>query len=183
MAARPDACRHEVRRRSSAREGTSPRDCLRRGEVSEHRRMLECGNRDVDVDGRGLHACMSLLLGGHRQSRAECVQPADVRDQRWRPVSLHDSPVYGRHHQPGGGGHRPMKTTFSAAALAVLLATTNVRRLNFSCSPCSPSSPSSSPSSEISSSGTTGDSSSPSTSVPSASTSKIRLSARAVCIR
>ena len=49
-------------RRAPARDG------LRRGQVPQYRRMLECRHRHHHAHGRGLHARLPLLRRRHRQS-------------------------------------------------------------------------------------------------------------------
>jgi hypothetical protein len=58
----------QLRRRQAHRPRASPEHRVRGGEVPEHRRMLERGHRDDHADGRGVHARVPILRGGHRQS-------------------------------------------------------------------------------------------------------------------
>ena len=54
--------------RQAHRARASPEHGVRGGQVPEHRRVLERRHGDHHVDGRGVHARLPLLRGGHGQS-------------------------------------------------------------------------------------------------------------------
>ena len=68
--------------RQGAREGAPARHGVRRGQVPEHRRVLERGHRHHHADGRGVHARLPLLLGRHRQSARLARRRGAARTRR-----------------------------------------------------------------------------------------------------
>ena len=68
MAARAPCGRRRFRRGEANRSRASLEHGVRRGEVPQHRRVLERRHRHHHADGRGVHARLPFLRGRHRQS-------------------------------------------------------------------------------------------------------------------